>query len=115
MEVKGITDLLENLEDGQLEVDLTDELSKIVKAVGKMVEDGTTKTAKGTLSITLDIVNEQGVFYVLSKTKTSLPVMPRRKSIYYKTDDGNLITENPNQLKLPIAAVQEMPRIVKNA
>lgn len=31
MEVKGITDLLENLEDGQLEVDLTDELQKSSK------------------------------------------------------------------------------------
>lgn len=115
MEVKGITNLIENLEDGQLEVDLTDELSKIVKAVGKMVEDGTTKTAKGTLSITLDIVNEQGVFSVLSKTKTSLPVMPRRKSIYYKNDEDNLITENPKQMKLPLAEVKEMPRIVNNA
>lgn len=115
MEVRGITDLLENLENGQLEVDLTDELSKIVKAVGKQVEDGISKTARGSLSISLDIVNEQGVFYVLAKSKTTLPVQPRRKSIYYKNDADNLITENPNQLKLPIAEVKEMPRIVNNA
>ena len=115
MEVKGITDLLENLEDGQLEVDLTDELQKIVKAVGKQVEDGTSKTARGSLSISLDIVNEQGVFYVLAKTKSTLPVQPRRKSIYYKNDENNLITENPNQMKLPLAEVKELPRVITQA
>ena len=114
MEVKGITDLLENLEDGQLEVDLTDELQKIVK-VGKQVEDGTSKTARGSLSISLDIVNEQGVFYVLAKTKSTLPVQPRRKSIYYKNDEDNLITENPNQMKLPLAEVKELPRVITQA
>lgn len=61
------------------------------------------------LSITLDIVNEQYVSFMFCEDKPCL------KSIYYRADNSNLITENPNPLKLPIAEVKEILCLINNA
>jgi hypothetical protein len=82
------SDLLRYLERGQLDVDLFDRIRDVTQECANFAA-GTEKAGKGHVTLKLAIeVDERGVAMVATMTDKR-PVLPRRKSIMWQSEDGN--------------------------
>ena len=100
--------LLRHQRKGKMLGDLTDAMRQVVLAVeehgkpGKLVLTFTVEPASG----------EAGALKVTDEITTKLPQTKKPSSLFYMTDDGRLVREDPNQgeMQLTVSETQEPDR-----
>lgn len=98
---KLITDILREMEGGQLVEDATVKWDKVIAAVRE------TRKA-GSLTITLKADTTKGmVIEVTGSISGKVPEFGRPPSVFFVADDGSLVREDPRQPKLPLRAVAD--------
>jgi len=93
-------DLLRQMEQGALLHDATDRLRELVRAIEQAQVGG--GRPKGTFTLSLEVVNESGVMIVRGAITLKKPQRPRPRAVFFATQDGDLTTDNPRQLGLPL-------------
>jgi hypothetical protein len=96
---RPILETLHHLEGGVFLNDAADGLSEIVKAV-----DATGKPGKITLEITVRKAMSSALA-IKGKVTVKLPPETPLEALMFPTPEGNLLTEDPRQGKLPLAPV----------
>ena len=92
------THTLNHLRTGAAQ-DASDELAKTIEAART-----TNKVA--TMTITLKIKpDSDGVYLIEEDNKSSLPKLPRGKTVMFGTPDGNLVVNDPHQSELELRSV----------
>lgn len=83
------------------------EMSEALYDLAARVRD-TGKKGSVTLTITIEPAKgDEDVLVVGDEIKLKLPEFPRKPSIFYTADDGNLSRTNPTQMTLP--GLREVP------
>jgi len=95
---RPILETLHHLEGGTFLIDAADNLSEIVRQV-----DATGKPGKLTLTITVRKAMSTALA-IKGKIAVSLPPEVPVEALMFPTPEGNLLTEDPRQGKLPLAA-----------
>lgn len=96
---RSLLETLHSLNNGTLFSDASHELASLVKAV-----DQTGKPGKLTIEISLRKLN--GLTMAANgRIVVKAPKEPDLETLYFPTPDGNLLTEDPRQHKLPLKAV----------
>lgn len=85
------------LEQGELNQELSAELGRDLKHMGELSEDNPKVAYKGTLTLKLNIEVEGGEVHIKGDIESKMPRRPRRSSLFWVTDDGELSTEHPRQ------------------
>lgn len=95
---RPILETLHHLEGGCFLNEAADKLSELIAAV-----DTTGKPGK--LTLTINIRKATGVaLAVKGKVTAAMPPEAPLEALLFPTPDGNLLTEDPRQGKLPLAA-----------
>lgn len=84
------------LNKGKTHTDLTEQLRELIKAV-------TTTKKKGKLTLTLEVKPQHGVegaVLVTAGVSTTKPKFDQPASIFFATDDGGLVRDDPSQQPL---------------
>lgn len=99
MNGRPFTDVIGEIENGQLLRDLTEQVYKIVEAA--------LDTRKpGTLSLALKFSpTGRGSVEIDAKYDAKIPEHARPTTTFFTTPDGTLLRDDPNQPKLPLRAV----------
>lgn len=95
--------LIGMLEQGELNQELSAELGKCLKHMGELSEENPKVAYKGDLSLKLKIEVEAGEVHIKAEIDSKLPKRPRRSTLFWVTDDGDLSTEHPRQTDMFIA------------
>lgn len=90
------------LEDGELARDFGSEMTDLVKALTEHCEGRRKATAKGKITITIDVkVDGDGTVELESDLATKKPKKLRRGGgVYWAGEDGALLTEHPQQVRM---------------
>lgn len=109
---RGFAVMLQQVHDGELHGELSAELQKLVALLG---EHSTKfqRPAKGAISLTLNITAVGHTVEVVGDVKVKAPKTPRPRSVFWRTDGGNLSVENPRQTKLPLREVPPGPTVMR--
>lgn len=95
---RPILETLHHLEGGAFLADAADKLAEIVQLV-----DSTGKP--GTLTLTINVRKAaQTALALKGKIAVKLPPETPVEALLFPTPEGNLLTEDPRQAKLPLAA-----------
>jgi hypothetical protein len=98
VKIRDATQIIGMLERGDLAADLSAQLAEVIDACREAA--GPKATAKGSLTLKLD-VEVEGVSITLSgDIVTKLPKLKRGSTFMFLTADGALSTEHPNQASL---------------
>jgi hypothetical protein len=97
--IRPITDTLRHIGAGCLIDEASEKLSELVNAVSS--------TGKaGKLTITIDIRKATaGALAVAGKVTIKKPAEPAIEVLMFPTPEGNLLTEDPSQIKLDLRSV----------
>lgn len=96
------------VQDNTLLDSAQNQLTELVKAV-----DSTGKP--GTLTITIKVRKATaGSLAVTSKVEVKTPPAPPVETLLFPTVEGDLLTEDPNQRKLPLQAVETPTRELRS-
>lgn len=89
---------------GEIDAEITEELSKLVRDVKITGKKGTI-----TLAITVTPEDKEGdyVSLTMTKIKVSAPEVRRRSALFYASNDGDLLRNNPTQVEIPLRTVGE--------
>lgn len=97
------------LEGGELVDELTNQLQEINAEMNNFRQDyGGKCKAKLTLDIDF-ILNKDGIFEIVAKSKSKTPDRPRGRTIAWSTPENHFTPQNPRQLNLPIRSVDDSP------
>lgn len=91
--------LIDLLEDGVLGV----ELYEAMKALGVQIEtvaEANGGKAKGSMTLKIELVKEDGIFKVSTDFSTKEPKMPRPKSVLWTDRNGDFTRFPPNQQQM---------------
>lgn len=95
-EIRNFGMFVATLEDGDLHEHLTKELERVNHALSEhVIEHGGKPSA--TLTLTIKVTLDDGVFVVRPAVKTALPESPRRKTHLWGSDGGRFARNNPRQ------------------
>lgn len=83
------------LHKGKTLRDLSQQLAELTKAV-----TATKKNGKLQLTITMKPAPADGALYVTADIRASVPKRDQQPSIFYATDEGELVRNDPNQPSL---------------
>ncbi|TSD89101.1 hypothetical protein FFK22_008970 [Mycobacterium sp. KBS0706] len=98
-EITSFATFIAQLEDGDLNADLSKLLQEIGAALSNhAIEHGGKPTAR--LSVGLAITLDSGVFQIKATKKVTLPDPPRRQTIMYGTASNRFSVRNPRQSEL---------------
>lgn len=91
-------DMINLLEDGQLSMEMQQELSNLADQI-RMVAERTGTKAKGELTLKLLVSCESDgeALSIIADVKAKAPQLPRRRSIMWQDDDGSFLTHPPRQ------------------
>lgn len=104
---ESFVEFIEKLEDGVLAADLGDTLRDLVAALHSHARDaGGKPQAKLTVSIGFKL--DGGIVEVAAAVNTVLPKPIRGRSLFYRTPDNRLSTNNPKQLELGVE-IRDVP------
>jgi len=96
---RPILETLSHLQGGILLEDAADKMAELVSAV-----DITGKAGKLTIEITLRKATGN-TMAATGKVKLTKPKEPELETLLFPTPEGNLLTEDPRQQKLPLKPV----------
>lgn len=85
------------LEQGEFNQELTSEINRCMKHMGELSEENPKATYKGTVTIKLLIEVEAGEVHIRPEIDDKMPKRPRRSTLFWITDEGELSTEHPRQ------------------
>lgn len=91
--------MLSQISHGDAAEQASDLLAQLVKAVGEHEREGT-------LTLVISVKprgKDSGQVEVTAKTATKLPVREIAPSMFFVTEDGGLVRDNPRQKKFPFA------------
>jgi hypothetical protein len=99
---------LQDFADGRLDDRLSQRFGELVAACRETGK-------KGGMTIKINVKPEGTMSHVTFDLKVSLPEHPLPGASYYSSEDGQLTTEDPRQLKLPgkIIHATGVPRVVQ--
>ena len=108
MEAEGTQDagrtpfaaFLQQQRNGGLHGELSDALAELVNAAQETQKPGTI-----TLTVKVTPSKDGETVVVTDKLVSKLPEGDRGAAIFYVEGDGNLVRENPRQIKLPLGLV----------
>jgi hypothetical protein len=104
---RSATVFVANLAEGACAAQLSEELHELARTMQREAYSRDTKV-KGELTLKLRFVAKpNGVVDVEYKIKSKAPAKKTAPATLWLTDGGNLVNENPRQMKLPI---REVPR-----
>lgn len=102
---RGFAVLLQQVEEGALHAELSDELRDVCRDLHRMAKNYEQK-AKGSLTLVLELVADpSGILTVKPSVTKKIPKAKRSGSAFWITGGGNLSVENPRQPRLPIREV----------
>jgi hypothetical protein len=102
--VRGFGPMLAGLEDGQLHTDLSNGMADLMVKVQRQAE--TAGKARGKLVLELKLEADQfGVVTIDGVIKVTEPKPARQRSVRWLNEQGQLVSENPKQQKLPLRDV----------
>lgn len=97
--------VLRNQRKGVMATELSDKLQSLTRAVM-----ATGKPGSITIKLKLTPAMADGAaLSVTDNIETKLPEAPKPNSIFYTTDEGQLVRENPEQRKLNFEVVTPLP------
>lgn len=91
--------LVAELEDGQLNTQLTADVAELVKALKDTALRGAPKPT-GRITLRLDFTLDGGVVTIAAANTLTLPRPARRKSVFFPTKENKLSRDNPRQHEL---------------
>jgi hypothetical protein len=104
---RGFAIILQELEDGVLHREASEQMQTLVKALTDHAYFYNA-SAVGKLNLELTLkCDEKGQVTVVSSIKTVTPKRKRSATTMWATEGNNLSPANPRQVKLPLAAVPE--------
>jgi hypothetical protein len=103
-ELRTFAQLLQHVQDGDLHVDLTNELRDLVASLENVRAEQGGKP-KGSIVLKLDFTLDSGVFEVVADYAIKAPKIARSKSHFWATPDNLLTKRNPKQAELPLRTV----------
>jgi hypothetical protein len=89
--------LIGTLEQGELNRELSSELSKDLQFMAELSEENPKAALKGSLTLKLNIEIEAGEVHIRAEIDSKLPKRARRSSLFWVTPEGDLSTEHPRQ------------------
>lgn len=95
----SVGSLLDQLEDGQLSYELTQELQELASKIREVAQANGGK-AKGELTLKLNLSLEGDAFHIGSSFKAKAPELPRRRSIMWQDESGNFSRFPPRQTQM---------------
>lgn len=102
-QVRPFAAVLQDINGGQFADQLAHDLQNLVDAVR---EHG----RKGKLTITLEVAPLRGnatAFTVAARRDLKLPQEEPMESVFFGTEDGNLVRDDPRQMALPLRTVNK--------
>ena len=96
---RNIAKIINELEGGDFQHELSNAVQDLMADMEEVRQDFRGKP-EGSVTITLKFKNDDGVIDVKSEFKVSKPKRPRRKTIYWLTDQHLLSLTNPRQLDM---------------
>lgn len=93
-------------QSGALVSELSKELRDITEAIEEQFDQFRGKVT-GSLTINVKLTLEKGIYRVDIEYASRRPRAPAASTIMWLGRDGNLNTQNPNQLNLPFSSVKE--------
>lgn len=102
-EISNFNQFVRELEDGQFDVDASEQLQKAVEALNNAVLQDGVRKAKATISCSFELLIDSGNISITGSVTSKLPVKPRGRSIFWSTAKNFLSRENPRQPSLPFS------------
>jgi hypothetical protein len=97
--------LLSELDGGQYQHDLSEDLQRLMRAIGALNDEGHDKV-KGKLTLTLSFTGRRdGKMEILPDVKVSAPKRERVQTIRWLTKHGHLEKNDPRQQELQLRDV----------
>lgn len=100
-EPRSFAQFIATVEDGTFQADATAAVAEIVETLRDHAAEFGGKPA-ATLSLKLTFKLDGGLMEVTPALTKTLPTPPRRKSVYWPTEQGGLTRNNPHQRELPV-------------
>ena len=91
---------LRKIRRGVLINELTEQMQDVVKAV-----EDTGKSGEITIKLTIKKFSRMNAIDITDKVTVKLPQDQPESTMMFATPEGNLVTEDPRQQKLPLSAV----------
>lgn len=97
------------LNKGTLDAEVTEKLEQLVKAVRE--------TGKGgdiILKLTVQPLNKRNEdqLRIIPDVKLKLPELEKAETIMFSTADGDLLRDDPNQIKMDLKVIDEKPAVM---
>ena len=90
-----LADFVRMLEDGQFDADVTTELRDLAANLQDVAR--LNGKSKGSLTIKVDFICENGFFRMQAQSKVAMPVEKRPASVAWATEDNRFTASKPNQ------------------
>lgn len=103
--------LLAELEEGDLAHDLTEAVQDLIAEL-EDVRIAQRGKPSGSISITLNFSDDDGIIEVKSAFSVTKPKRKRAKSIYWPTADHHLSRQNPRQHSMEFHDVNRRDRVI---
>lgn len=107
-DLRNFSQIIGYLEGGQLNQDLTEEIRNVIATLHNEALSRGGKQ-KGSLTIKLDFLLEEGVIEVRADCSAKLPRHQRGRSMLWATPDNLLTAKNPKQTELNFKDVSSTP------
>lgn len=89
--------LIGYLEQGQLHKDFFEKINETVTKLQDLTGDSPKAKAKGSVTLKLDFIVQDGRIEIDADVTTKTPKPPRRTSTLFLTDDAEISTVHPRQ------------------
>ena len=99
-EARTFSSLLARMEEGQLDRDLTEVLSEMVRRLVDIERDRGGRPV-GEITLKLKLKLDDGMFETRTEYKIAMPKETRSRSLFYATARNTLTGRNPRQRALP--------------
>ena len=98
---------LAKLNRGELNDELTETLAEVIKAVRNTRKQGTVTL---TLNVAMLNARTEDTIKITPKVSTKVPELNRDESIVFSTANGDVLFEDPSQIKMELKQVEEQPK-----
>lgn len=99
--IRPITDTLRHIAGGFFIDTASDKMAELVAAV-----DQSGKSGKITLEVSIKKETRSGAMKITGKVKLSKPAEDAMESIMFATPEGNLVVDDPSQMKLELKNIK---------
>lgn len=98
---------LSQLNRGELNDELTELLADVVKAVRSTRKQGAVSL---TLNVAMLNTRTEDTVKITPKVTVKVPELDREESIVFSTADGDVMFDDPNQVKMDLKTVEDKPK-----